>query len=332
MMKDYEQKLLSIGKTSQQMLEVQRAEALKAASAFSDMGSEYTKLIEYINKYYDKLQETEAWDKFIDNAKKYLDQLKNLFDAVSNAVLAFMKRDTDAQIAEWERQNEALQEKLDEELQMRLYNAGLATAAIREQYELDLANAFATGDHKVIYEKEKALERYKIEKDVNDKKKASADKLAKDKAKAEYDYAEAAWKVQITQAHASIAQAHLTAAASAPWPYNLIPLGFATAIGVAQLAALQAAKPPPPKFANGGIVPGSSFSGDNVHIMANSGEEITTRNDKRRIIDAIDEMDNEDRTIHITVINEMDGEILSRKIFEIGSMGNAFIRQRGIVR
>jgi hypothetical protein len=40
----------------------------------------------------------------------------------------------------------------------------------------------------------------------------------------------------------STAQAIMTAAASAPWPLNLIPIGFATAMGITQLAAVNAAR------------------------------------------------------------------------------------------
>ena len=46
------------------------------------------------------------------------------------------------------------------------------------------------------------------------------------------------------------------------------------ALGVAGIAAIVAAMASIPKFANGGIVPGSSFSGDKVPALLNSGEMI----------------------------------------------------------
>ncbi len=46
------------------------------------------------------------------------------------------------------------------------------------------------------------------------------------------------------------------------------------ALGVAGIAAIVAAMASIPKFANGGIVPGGSFSGDKVPALLNSGEMI----------------------------------------------------------
>lgn len=48
-------------------------------------------------------------------------------------------------------------------------------------------------------------------------------------------------------------------------------------LAVAAVASVLAALSKIPKFATGGIVPGSSFTGDNVLIRANSGERVLTR-------------------------------------------------------
>lgn len=59
-------------------------------------------------------------------------------------------------------------------------------------------------------------------------------------------------------------------------------LGLAAVAGVIALIASA------PKFAKGGIVPGSSFSGDNITAQVNSGEMILNTNQQRRLFDMLD--------------------------------------------
>lgn len=59
-------------------------------------------------------------------------------------------------------------------------------------------------------------------------------------------------------------------------------LGLAAVAGVIALIASA------PKFAKGGIVPGSSFGGDNVTAQVNSGEMILNTNQQRRLFDMLD--------------------------------------------
>lgn len=68
--------------------------------------------------------------------------------------------------------------------------------------------------------------------------------------------------------------------ATVPYPFN-IPLaaaqGVAGAVQVANIASMQ------PKFANGGIVPGSSYSGDMVQARVNSGEMILNHSQQAQL-------------------------------------------------
>lgn len=64
-----------------------------------------------------------------------------------------------------------------------------------------------------------------------------------------------------------------------------------TGLGLAatsmSLAAINSAQyPPPPVFAEGGIVPGNSFEGDKVHAMVNSGEMVLNESQQARLFDA----------------------------------------------
>lgn len=69
-----------------------------------------------------------------------------------------------------------------------------------------------------------------------------------------------------------------------------IMAGALTGLGLAatatSLAAVSAAQyPPPPVFAEGGIVPGSSFSGDKVPAMVNSGEMILNQSQQAKLFE-----------------------------------------------
>jgi len=80
----------------------------------------------------------------------------------------------------------------------------------------------------------------------------------------------------ITMAKGSEAIASGTAASqSLPFPFNLVALAATIGSIIAALAT------PIKGFAFGGVVPGTSFSGDNVLIRANSGEEVLTSSDPR---------------------------------------------------
>jgi hypothetical protein len=79
-----------------------------------------------------------------------------------------------------------------------------------------------------------------------------------------------------TEATANTASAATGAASSvASIPY------VGPIMAVAAVASVLAALANLPKFATGGIVPGTSFTGDNVLIRANSGERVLTREESR---------------------------------------------------
>lgn len=76
-------------------------------------------------------------------------------------------------------------------------------------------------------------------------------------------------------------QAVQKALASAPPPFNFALaalVGVATAANIAKIASQQ-----PPKFADGGIVGGNSFSGDRIAAQLNSGEMVLNKQQQARL-------------------------------------------------
>jgi hypothetical protein len=80
-------------------------------------------------------------------------------------------------------------------------------------------------------------------------------------------------------------QAVQKALASAPPPFNYAlaaAVGVASAANIAKIASQQ-----PPKFAQGGIVPGNSMSGDRISAQVNSGEMILNRQQQSKLFSDI---------------------------------------------
>ncbi len=101
--------------------------------------------------------------------------------------------------------------------------------------------------------------------------------LEKEGAKKEYQIKNWQWAAQVAEATANIAVGVTKAIAENGWPAGAIMAAMAAAAGAIQLATVVSNKPQPPAFEKGGIVPGSSYSGDKVQIRANSGEGVFTR-------------------------------------------------------
>ena len=84
------------------------------------------------------------------------------------------------------------------------------------------------------------------------------------------------WTASFLQATANIAQGVAKALAEGGPYAGPILAALIGASGAIQIATIVANKPKAPSFATGGIVQGSSYSGDRVHANVNSGEMILT--------------------------------------------------------
>jgi hypothetical protein len=70
--------------------------------------------------------------------------------------------------------------------------------------------------------------------------------------------------------------------ATNPFPLSLITAALAAATTAAQIAVISAQK-----FANGGIVSGTSYTGDNVPVQVNSGEMILNKQQQSNMFDLL---------------------------------------------
>lgn len=109
--------------------------------------------------------------------------------------------------------------------------------------------------------------------------------IEKESAKQRYKIAMWEWGVQLVQAIANTAVAFTKALSSSTPPLNFILAGLVASAGAAQIALLTANKPVAPSFATGGIVGGTSYTGDRVQANVNSGEMILTYAQQKRLFD-----------------------------------------------
>jgi hypothetical protein len=215
---------------------------------------------------------------------------------------------------------------IEEQRQRELEEAGFAEVARAEDMDAQIEAAKASGDQILQYQ----LQRKQQEKRINEKydaqTKAAEEKAAKDKAKLEYEMAMEEWKLNIIKAINNMASAiAVSLAAGGGTPLGFAMAALAGAAGAVQVAALQGNPPKPPKFETGGIVPGSSYSGDKVPALVNSGELILNRAQQGAIAGQLGS-----GAIQLTVIAQLDGVEITRVVAETAGSGIVTIPLRGI--
>ena len=113
-------------------------------------------------------------------------------------------------------------------------------------------------------------------------KKKELDKKA---AQEEYKLKMWEWSASLLQATANVAMGVAKALAEGGPYAGPILAALIGASGAIQIATITANKPKNPSFATGGIVPGSSYSGDRVQANVNSGEMILNAQRQRNLWD-----------------------------------------------
>ena len=89
--------------------------------------------------------------------------------------------------------------------------------------------------------------------------------------------------------------------AASSGPFGWLTAGAAVASIVAAIAAI-------PKFANGGIVPGSMYSGDRVPAMVNSGEMILNRSQQGNLFQILNQGGTKGKDVRVTGEVVVSGE------------------------
>ncbi len=230
----------------------------------------------------------EAKESVIDIRELVIDSISS-FESLFNSIINLFSQLTENRLSE-----------LDEQLQAELEAAGVAEEINLERINRELEEARKAGDEEKIIEleKEKKKEQITLE-------------FEKKKAQAEYQGALYSWGLTLLNAIAKLAEAILVATASAPFPANIPAIVAAGAAGI-NVGVVAAQKPQPPKFHDGGLVPGSQTTKE-VPAILTSREGVFTLQDQRNLFDFVRNLGNNNQTGNMTIVVQsiLDGDVVA---------------------
>ena len=256
------------------------------------------------------------WDK-LQGAVARVQAVNSAVQASGNAIINILTSVAQLQQAITNNRIEALDAQMEAELEA----AGVSEETTLEQAQREYDIAVATGSELEKEEKRRALEKAKIE-----------ERFARRRATLQYEGELQAWEMQKTLAIAQGALAAINAYSSAAAVpiigFTIAPFAAAAALTASaiQYQAIVASKPQPPKFAEGGIVPGTSFTGDNVTARLNSGEMVLNQTQQSRLFEIANgagSMGN------ITIY--LGDEQIYKSLYNASKRGDLIIDARGVV-
>ena len=230
---EYDNKLKELNKTTDDNIDAEQEKALAIVRGSTASKDAVNSAIVAINNFYDALKDKKATD----DTKKMFDDLKKIAEdfafSIGGSLTQLFSSITDARI-----------EELDRQMQAELDAAGLSEQTTKEKAQKDYDLALQSGNQETIIEKKRALDKATIEEEYQKKK-----------AQLQYKGELATWTITLLQTVAEGARAVVHGLMMQPF----IPVGIAagatagTLAGI-QIAAVNKAKPQPPKLATGGIV------------------------------------------------------------------------------
>jgi len=283
---EYTNKLEELGKTENELIEIERERALASILASDATMEAIQRAYVAVNEYFDKLKE---------NSEETKEDLKITFDEI----LSYAQDLANALIGLWDSVTQNRLDNLDKELEAELEQAGLLEETERERLERELEEAIENGDKKTAEELQDQLDRLDIEEEYEKKK-----------ALLEYKAAMVEWKLKLAAAIANAAQAVLNALATPPFPLGLALSIIAGTLGGIQIATVVNQKPVKPTFASGGLFLGpETDSGTNATL--HPPEMILNQDQMANLFNAIDNNDLDNNSgggnTEITVIIELEG-------------------------
>ena len=269
-----------------------------------------------------------------------------------------------------EERKEAALEAIEEEKKARLEAIGIMEnsqkqSLLKEIKQLQNRQKVALGLYEQerikaeLEEKQKELAKIQIEEEAKAKQMEIEKNYNNEKMRLEYNSQMESWKMSLAQATASIAQAGISALASAmavPFPANLV--AYATLLGIiaagsVKLATLSQAKPQEPKYLakgglverrNGGInaVIGEGASDEAVipledRILSKIGSQIFEASKAKDGSYSVDTKTSETifaegvQSYNQPVYLMLDGKIVASTMLNLSKRGVKVVSQRGIL-
>jgi TP901 family phage tail tape measure protein len=249
----YQQKLEDIGKTNEELIEIERRRAIEEIESSEASLEAKRQAVQAVNEYYDALKDDTANQQFIQNLTSVKDAAINTFNGMLGALSTIYQATTQERL-----------DQLDRQLQAELDAAGLLEQTEIERLQTELQAAKEAGDKETANQLEQDIQRLQIEQEYE-----------RERARIKYKGELQQWRITLSQSIATAAQAILSGYATQPFiPLGIIAGVLATALSAVQLGAVLKAKPKPPAFQTGGIVVPGGSEGKEVTVAENGSPEL----------------------------------------------------------
>lgn len=248
---------------------------------------EAKKAREELKKALDEITEGKSESQLLQDQ---LDELDELYKAVEDG--EEMRYEIEQEYAE---KRKKLEEQVTEAKKAEQLEQNIALLEIANQFAAQyqeimnsmqqLATSYIENDAAVkVAAVEKQYEAGEISAEEYEAKLSEINKKA---AQEKYKVDMWAWSASVLSAIANTAVGAAKALAEGGAFTGPALAAMIAAAGGIQLASIIAAKPIPPAFATGGIVPGTAYTGDRVTSLLNSGEMILNAGQQRNLFDSI---------------------------------------------
>jgi hypothetical protein len=253
------------------------------------------------------------------------------FDSISNAALEISRQHAEEQMAIIDKALEGILKNIEDARKAELIAAGFAVQNNIESLEAQLEAAKLTGDEVLIYQAERRAEEQRINDKYDAEAKAKQEAAAKEKAEIEFNLAKQEYDMKMTNAiNAGILAVINALATPVPWP---VAAAFGIAAGTATGAQITLLAKNPPKmqtYESGGIVPGTSYTGDKMPALVNSREGIFTLEDQEYLFDQIQGRKIGGNTVTATIVVMLDAKEIGQETFELANKGHYTLKTRAV--
>lgn len=308
--KDYYKKIEELGKSENELIEIERQRAIASIYASGASQEAMEAAIEAVNLYFDKLKENSEETK--EKVKITFEEILSYAQELSNSLIGLSQANTDRKI-----------EELDREMQAELKAAGLLEETKKERLEKELKEAKKAGDKEKQMQIKDDLKRLEIQ-----------EKYEKEVALIKYKAAMFEWNLKRLSTAASMAEGIAKAVASVEWPWNLPAIAFATGKGLLSVLTVQAQKPVEPEFDSGGLFLGPESKNGSANAVLHSPEMVLNQDQMGNLFNAINSgnLGGGNDSISVTVIYQVDGITIAKIVEDAANGGQITLRPERALR
>ena len=307
---DYYQKIYELGKSENELIEIERQRAIASIYASGASKEAMEAAVEAVNLYFDKLKQNSEETK--EAIKITFNEILSYAQELSNSFIGLSQANTDKKI-----------EELDREMQAELEAAGLLEETKKERLERELKEAKKAGDKEKQRQIKDDIKRLEIQEEYE-----------KEAALIKYKAAMFEWNIKKLSTAASVAEGIAKAIASAPWPFNLPAIAFATAKGLLSTLTVQAQKPIEPKFQSGGVYLGPETRGESANAILHPPETILNGEQMAKVFNMINSAGAgaEGTSIPVSIIVQLDSYTIGKIVEDMANGGQITFRPERALR